>query len=233
MLDLTVRGLWGPREEDVDQLASRLSALLGRLAELAPEVFSGWRGTDSDAASLASFIEAANTQDDDDRVNWIAILEAEQEGMPKATVTMRAGGTSPWVPLSLNVQLKSRTLEEAAVPVAARLPEVLLAVADTWDADWGDVHDDDLFFEVEDAFDLVGTDPRAGRAVFLSARRAAQVPEELPGRRLPTAHGGLVIAFGGPEGQAPDAASVIAATETLRKAGALEPLPRPADRATW
>jgi hypothetical protein len=54
--------------------------------------------------------------------------------------------------------------------------------------------------------------------------RRARVPEDFPARRLNAGHGGVVLAIGTETHQ------VLAAQQILADAGALEPLPFPADR---
>ncbi|GAB2441584.1 hypothetical protein [Nocardia tengchongensis] len=82
-------------------------------------------------------------------------------------------------------------------------------------------------------FDLANSAPRCGRAVFLSARRAALAPEALPATYIHTAHDGLVIDLTGDGTQSPAIETILEANIRLRAAGAMEELPIPFDRATF
>ncbi|WP_030623178.1 Imm52 family immunity protein [Streptomyces sclerotialus] len=241
-LDVTVGGVWGPRQESPDQLAERWLRLLKRLARIAPEDFAGWRAEavgqaeqlpeNVDAAWFASYLARVNPQDDAATIGYSTVLVAARAGRPIITLSVGAGGTPQFAPQTAVVTVRSADLNDAA-PLVTRLPEVLTAIAECWDADWGDIADDDLLGALEKEYELDNSTPRCGRAVYLSAGRRALVPEDVPGRRSVTENGGLVIDLGRPDGSAPDADHVLAVNGLLRKAGALEELPYPMDRAKW
>ncbi|MEU6119548.1 Imm52 family immunity protein [Streptomyces sp. NPDC047117] len=241
-LDLTVGGVWGPRQESPDQLAERWLRLLRRLAKIAPEDFAGWRAEavgqaeqlpeNADAAWFTSYLERVNPQDDAATIGYSAVLVAAAPGRPIITLSVGAGGTPQFAPQTAVITVRSADLNDSA-PLVARLPEVLTAIVESWDADWGDIADDDLLGVLEKEYELDNSTPRCGRAVYLSSGRGALVPEDVPGRRSVTEHGGLVLDLSRPDGSAPDADHVLAVNGLLRKAGALEELPYPMDRAKW
>lgn len=245
-LDLTVGGVWGPRKESPDRLAERWLRLLKRLTAISPEDFSGWRveidgraqpvPVDVDAAWLASYIERVNPQADAGTIGYSAVLVAAQPGRPIVTVHIGAGGTPQFAPQTATVIVRPSDLDDGqggTAPLAAKAPQLLAAIADAWDVDWGDVSDGDLLAALEEAYDLDNSTPRCGRSVYLSSGRRALVPDDVPGRQTVTEHGGVVIDLGDPDGAAPDTGKAIEVNGLLRKAGALEELPYPMDRAKW
>ncbi|POX41672.1 hypothetical protein C3486_08295 [Streptomyces sp. Ru73] len=241
-LDLTVGGVWGPRQESPDQLAERWLRLLRRLAKTAPEDFAGWRAEavgqaeelpeNVDAGWLASYLERVNPQDDAATIGYSAVLVAACPGRPIVTLSVGAGGTPQFAPQTAVLTVRSADLDDDA-PLVTRLPEVLTAIAECWDADWGEITDDEILGALEKEYELDSSTPRCGRAVYLSSGRRSVVPDDVPGRRSVTENGGLVIDLGRPDGTAPDADHVLAVNGLLRKAGALEELPYPLDRAKW
>lgn len=240
MINLTVRGFWGPREETPRELADRWIGFLGRLREVDGEVFSGWRevvegGAEAPAAALdpewfAEYIVRYDPDLDAYPVGYRTSLWTRQDGKPKVEIGVSAGGTADSVPQSVVLKLRSGEMGDGD-PLVGRLPHALAALADAWDVDWGDFADRALMSAVREAFDLENSSPRCGRAVHLSSGRAALVPDDLPGRRLPVAQGGVVIDLSGPDGEAPEKGLVIAVNEALRRTGALAALPVPMDRA--
>ncbi|MFP8963184.1 hypothetical protein ACLIYP_21925 [Streptomyces nanhaiensis] len=239
MINVTVRGFWGPRKESPRELADRWLDFLGRLEELDEEVFSDWRevagtGPGSPRAALdpegfAAYIVRSDPDLDAYPVGYRTSVWTRREGRPKAEIGVSAGGVADGVPQSVVLKLRSGEADEDD-PLIGRLPHALAALADAWDPDWGDFADRALTSAVRDAFGLDNSSPRCGRAVHLSAGRAALVPGDLPGRRLPVAHGGVVVDLSGPEGEAPGRDLVLSVNETLRGTGALAPLPLPMDR---
>ncbi|MER5890416.1 hypothetical protein ABT160_41870 [Streptomyces sp. NPDC001941] len=225
MADVTVRAQWGPRKESTAEVAERLWALLRDLGGIAPETFADWDEAVGDPAAVAAYLAAANPPEEE-RPSQVAILQAARPGAARARVTVMAGGEDEWTVQSVSITLGGA---DGTLPPAGRLPEVLAAIAGAFDPDWGDVHDDALFGAVQEGLGLRKIDPRCGRAVLLSAARAALVPDGLAGRRVPVAHGGLLVDFAGPDG-AVATDTVLAATEALRATGALAALPRPLDR---
>ncbi|MFP8883737.1 MULTISPECIES: Imm52 family immunity protein [Streptomyces] len=239
MINITVRGFWGPRKESPRELADRWLDFLARLKEVDEEVFADWRETAGagpqapraalDPEGFAAYIVRGDPDPDAYPVGYRTSLWTQREGRPKAEIGVSAGGVADGVPQSVVLKLRSRDADEDD-PLVGRLPRALAALADAWDTDWGDFADRALMSAVREAFDLDNAGPRCGRAVHLSAGRAALVPEGLPGRRLPVAHGGVVVDLSGPGGEAPGTDLVLSVNETLRGTGALAPLPLPMDR---
>ncbi|MBB6438267.1 hypothetical protein [Streptomyces candidus] len=137
------------------------------------------------------------------------------------SVSGRTGGESPNLLQAMLLEIES--VEGAAVPEA----ELLRAVAEVWNPDFGDVVDG----AERDALRGVGARvarPAVGRIGYLSPARAALVPDELRTVCTPLPTGGVLLDIAPPG--APD--TVAAAHLRLRDAGALEPLPKPMDRST-
>ncbi|WP_461081081.1 Imm52 family immunity protein [Streptomyces deserti] len=242
MLKLVVNGAWGVRPEGVEQLAERWLAFLTALEGIAGPSFGGWHEATEDdstapllspsAASLADYLLRENPESDADRIGYTTSLWSAGPGMPELVVSVTAGGTSPYVTHSCAVRMRSRELDESA-PVARRSPEILRALADCWDVDWGQVYTREEYEAVEEEFGLEVPDPRCCRAVYLSATRTRSVPDDLPGRPAvtDTRHGGLLIDLTSNGTQTPDLKTILDANRALRAAGALAPLPEPYDRA--
>ncbi|MFJ8862742.1 hypothetical protein ACIRD8_30490 [Streptomyces sp. NPDC102451] len=240
VLNVVVNGFWGVRDEGPQVIAERWYATLARLGELDGGTFHGWHeagdGVPADpllmpsVPALADYVVRENTGPDLEVVGYGASLWAHNSGAPKVTSAIRVGGSSPYLTNSVLVTFRSRTVGEDA-DVIRRTPEILAAIGEAWDIDGGQVYDRALYRAVADHFGLKNSDPRCGRAVFLSERRAALAPEGLPGAYTPAAHGGLIIdlTYGGT--QTPSAETVIDVNTQLRATGALEPLATPFDRA--
>ncbi|WP_405631429.1 hypothetical protein [Streptomyces sp. NBC_01174] len=239
VLNVVVNGFWGVREEGPPAIAERWYATLVRLRELDAGTFHGWHeagdGVPADppltpsVAALTDYVVRENTGPDLDVVGYGASLWAHNSGAAKVTSAFRAGGSSPYVTHSVSVSFRSRTVDEDA-DVIRRTPEILAVLGEEWDIDAGQVYDKALYRAVADHFGLENSDPRCGRAVFLSERRAALAPEGLPGAYTPVANGGLIIDLTRGGTRTASAGTVIDVNATLRDTGALEPLATPRDR---
>ncbi|MFD3481772.1 hypothetical protein [Streptomyces sp. NPDC058665] len=228
-----VKASWGPRPESSQELAGRWLALLGRLTDLSGGDLAEWRWDTDGAApgetvpdevgAFAAAIEAANPHDDADVIGRTGVVVARRQDGGYAQLKVGAGGTDGYTPFNATLLLFPGS-PGAAAPLAGRLPEALAAVADVWDADTGSAHDRELFNALRSAYGLRASHPRCGWAVFVSANRAARVPADLAAPRLAAGPGGVVLNIG------PSTDAVLAAHKTLADAGALEPLPTPADR---
>ncbi|MFJ8883364.1 Imm52 family immunity protein [Streptomyces sp. NPDC102402] len=240
MLNIVVNGFWGTREEGPQEIAERWYATLARLGEIDDGTFHGWHeagdGVPADplllpsVAALADYIVRENTGPDLDVVGHGAALWAHNQDAAKVTTAVRAGGSSPYITNSVSVSFRSRTVGEDA-DVIRRTPEILAAIGEAWDIDAGQVYDRPLYRVVADHFGLENSDPRCGRAVYLSERRAALAPDGLPGSYDTAANGGLIIDLTCGGMRTPSAETVIDVNTKLRAAGALEPLSTPFDRA--
>ncbi|WP_330174083.1 hypothetical protein OG875_11195 [Streptomyces sp. NBC_01498] len=228
-----VKASWGPRPESSEELAGRWLELITRLTELSAGALADWRwdshgaspgaGVPDDIDVLAAAIETANPHDDADIIGSTAYAVGRRSDGGYAQLKVVAGGTNQYSPFTAALLLLPGA-PEAPVPLADRLPEALAAVAGIWDADTGSTHDRELFAALRTAYGLRPSQPRCGWSVFLSANRAARVPADLAAPRLEAGPGGVVLNIG----TTTDA--VLAAHKTLTDAGALEPLPHPADR---
>jgi hypothetical protein len=235
-MDRMVRGFWGPRRQPLEELASAWKATLDAVAGLLP---AAWSGPDG-ARWLLIRSDGGGIELPADEPALLAVLREEEagEGWTERTgvgpslvgasapgwevsVSGRTGGASPNLLQAMLIEIGSP--EDAAVPEA----ELLRAVAELWDPDFGDVVDG----AERDALRGVGARvarPAVGRIGYLSPARAALIPDDLKAVRTPLSTGGVLLDIAPPG--APD--SVAAAHLRLRDAGALEPLPKPMDRST-
>ncbi|CAL9452063.1 hypothetical protein [Streptomyces pilosus] len=236
-----VRGFWGPRQESAEELAARWSTTLERFAALLPEAAAGraagaraagqWRTAPAsgpavtlrpEAAPLLDALRTAREADPWAAANGTSLRLLADAPAPgwKVEIAALAGGTPDSLPQSLVATITSP--DGAAPPDAA----LLTAVAEVWDPDHGDVGDRTVTAALkQEAGFKVGT-PSVGWIGYLSAGRAARVPADLRAERAELPTGGLLLTLAPPG----DTAAVVEAYETLRKSGALEPLPRPMNR---
>ncbi|MFD3653189.1 Imm52 family immunity protein [Streptomyces sp. NPDC058620] len=232
-----VRGFWGPRQESAEALARRWKQTLDRLAGLLPEACSGagkegaWRNVPGSGAatalrpdeeSLLDAVRAAQAADGwSDRTG--SSMQFVAAGGPgwKVDVSGRAGGTSEY--LLQTVVIGIRPPDGAEVPDAA----LLAAVAEVWEADFGGVSSDDVLDALEDDGGFAPDEPSVGWIGYLSSGRAAVLPDDITGARKEVGSQGVLLDIAGPG----DVREVLRANLRLREAGALQPLPRPMDRA--
>ncbi|WP_433672556.1 Imm52 family immunity protein [Nocardia sp. CA-136227] len=242
MLDVVVNGFWGPREESVPGIAERWYATLRGLEDIDGSTFERWHEAGTDRPSdpvlepsvpaLADYIERTNTGPDLDVFGYTTSLWAQNPGTANVSMAVHAGSTSRYTVNSVVLAFRSREIDETT-RVIRRAPRILRLLAEHWEIDAGQVYDRHQYRAVAERFDLANSDPRCGRAVFLSARRAALAPAALPARYVRTAHDGLVIDLTWDGTQYPAIETILEANTRLRAAGALEKLPIPFDRATF
>ncbi|MFF5298614.1 hypothetical protein ACFY5F_04570 [Streptomyces sp. NPDC013161] len=227
-----VRGFWGPREESVEELAGRWKATLDQVTRLLPHaalpaewtvVSAPASSVPSDESALRAALQEARAADDWSKGTGTA-LRLTATGAPGLTVEVSglAGGDSGFLLQSLVIGIRS--------PEDIELPgtQLLAAVAEFWQPDFGDVTDDDVLDALEDEAEYGVGDPCVGRAGYLSPARAELVPDDLTAPRTAVPGAGVVLDLA-TEG---DVDTVVRAFERLRETGALRPLPRPMDRAT-
>ncbi|SFX34200.1 hypothetical protein OH786_22840 [Streptomyces atratus] len=242
MLNVVVNGFWGLRGESVPGIAERWSGTLTALKDIDGPTFDVWHEAGDDLPSdpvlepsvpaLAEYIERKNTGPDLDVVGYTTSLWVQNPAAARVSMAIHAGSTSHYAVNSVSLAFRSREVDETA-EVIRRAPEILRLLAENWEIDAGQVYDRPQYRAVAERFDLANSDPRCGRAVFLSAGRAALAPEGLPGTYVRTAHGGLVIDLTRGGTESPAIETIIEANTRLREAGALEKLPMPFDRATF
>lgn len=234
-----VRGFWGPRMEPATALADRWQRTLDRLAELLPAAGPGagtdegwtWRYVPSDGpatelrpdqASLLAALRAEQAADGwSDRTGYGLELVVGNEAGWKIDISGRAGGASEFVLQAIIIRFNAP--DGAATPDAA----LLALVADVWQPDFGGVTDDDVLDALEDDADFGPDEPAVGWVGYLSPGRAALLPDDLKAAREELPAGGVLLDV------APrtDIESVVRANVQLRDSGALQPLPRPLERA--
>ncbi|MEE1756297.1 Imm52 family immunity protein [Streptomyces sp. SP18CS02] len=220
-----VRGFWGPRRETDQELAARWSALLTRLEELHPEVFGAWQEVPGPGPDvLAAYLRERNADDDwSDRKGYAMALSTPEAAPVKVSVSGTGGGVSEHLAMSVVLTLTSPD----AGPVLA-YAEILRAVAETWDVDWGEVTETALQLALEDDGRVPGQ-ACVGWAGYLSERRAALLAAgapDLPGKAEPAGDGGVLLDLSG-TGTVED---LVALNRDIRATGALEALPRPMRR---
>ncbi|MEW1642978.1 hypothetical protein [Streptomyces sp. NPDC091219] len=234
-----VRAFWGPRKESVEELAGRWRATLEQVTRLLPQAAlpTEWTvvrapGTASPAApvpsdegGLRTALQEARAADDWSEGTGTA-LRLTAAGAPgwTAEVSGLAGGDSGFLLQSLVIGVRSP--EDAEPP--GSLTQLLAALAEFWQPDFGDVTDDDVLDALEDEAEYGVGDPCVGRVGYLSPARAALVPDDLTAPRTTVPGAGVVLDIA-TEG---DVDTVVRVFGRLRDAGALSPLPRPMDRAT-
>ncbi|WP_137873416.1 hypothetical protein [Rhodococcus sp. Q] len=224
-----VRGFWGPRPESVDAVADRWLSTVTAIDELLPGV--RWQHVSAsrppaafvpDRVSLLRALRAAQAEEGwSDLVGMGLRLAGTAASGCEIEVSGLAGGAPQYLLQSLVIGLTA--------PDSRVLPEtqLLAALTRVWDPDFGDATDDDILDALEDDAGYSVGDPVIGRLAYLSAGRAALVPDDLTtGHREPVA-GGILVEVG------MEPAAVARAYRLLRDAGALAPLPRPLDRDVW
>ncbi|MFE7773977.1 hypothetical protein ACFU5O_08760 [Streptomyces sp. NPDC057445] len=232
-----VRGFWGPRQESVETLAGRWQLTVNRLTELLPTAdsvgASAWRWQQihmsgpatefrPDMDPLSNALRAAEAADDwSDQVGFPLHLVAAGVKGWEIDVSGNGGGISPFLLQSIVIAIES--------PDAAGTPdsELLTLVADVWEPDFGDVSDYDVMDALEDDAGFSVDDPAVGWVGYLSPRRAALVPAGMTAVRKELTGGGALLEIASRE----HTEAVVQANLRLRDAGALQPLPRPMDRA--
>ncbi|MET9662028.1 Imm52 family immunity protein [Streptomyces sp. NPDC006510] len=239
MLYVVVNGLWGLRGETVRSIAERWAGTLTALKDIDGPTFDVWHEAADGLASdpllepsvptLVEYIERKNTGPDLDVVGYTSSLWAQNPGAANVSSAIHAGSTSLYAPNSVSLVLRSREVDESA-EVIRRAPEILRVLAESWEIDAGQVYSKPQYRAVAERFDLANSDPRCGRAVFLSAGRAALAPGDLPGTYVRTAHGGLAIDLTRGGVESPSIETIIEANTRLRASGALDKLPEPFDR---
>ncbi|MFF2726713.1 hypothetical protein ACFVS9_02220 [Streptomyces sp. NPDC058008] len=252
--ELVVKVSWGPRPESPAELAERWLATLGALTALssgapaapsagtaAPEPAGApvsWRWdregeaggpVPSGVREFADVVEAGGPEEDADIVGWSAAVTGTWPDGGYAYLRAKGGGSDEHTPFTATLQLFPAPGAAAGspAPLADRLPEALVVLAESWDADTGLTYDRELFSTVKAAFGLRNSRPRCGWATYLSVNRAALVPDALPGRRHATKGGGLVLEAGH------STEAVMTAQRALADAGALERVPVSEARPAW
>ncbi|MFG2623414.1 hypothetical protein [Streptomyces sp. NPDC048473] len=230
-----VRGFWGPREESAEALTRRWKLTLDRLAEILPVGGPGtlwtWRqihlsGPATDFLpyedSLLAALRAAQEADGwSDRVGFGLRLVFAGEPDWEIEVSGNAGGVSEYLLQSMVIGIRSPDTAEILDG------DLLAAVAEAWAPDFGDVTDDDVLDALEDDGGFAVGEPCVGWAGYLSPARAALLPEGMTAGHRELGVGGVLLDIA-PRGNVKD---VLRAYLRLRAAGALQPLPRPMDRA--
>ncbi|HEY9368225.1 Imm52 family immunity protein [Streptomyces sp.] len=233
MRRVVVRGFWGPREESVEELAVRWTRALDQVTRLLPPEGGGaWEfrrvGASGpaavvtpDEASLTAALRATQAADGWSSQSGTDLrLVAKDAAGRQIEIGGRAGAAAEFVLMAMLLTVKTPDGEQAPET------ELLAALAEAWDPDFGGVCDDDVLDTLEDDGDFAPSDPAVGWAGYLSPRRAALIPADFPAGRKDLPGGGALLDVASPD----DTGAVLRANLLLRDAGALQPLPRPMDR---
>ncbi|MEU3651411.1 hypothetical protein AB0E67_00965 [Streptomyces sp. NPDC032161] len=236
-----VRAFWGPRPESAEALAGRWKRTLDGITALLPGAVppggatgaGPWRqvhGTGpetelpADEGALLGALRVAQAAEGWSDLTGTA-LRLHRTDAPGLRIELSglAGGAPEFLLQSFVMTLH--------VPDGAEVPgaDLLAVLAREWEPDFGDVSDDDVLDALEDDAGYSVGDPVVGRAGYLSPGRAALVPGDLKAAREELPGGGVLLRIA--DAGADVTAEVVTAYERLRDAGALDPLPRPMDRA--
>ncbi|MFE1912625.1 Imm52 family immunity protein [Streptomyces anandii] len=226
-MERLVRGFWGPRPETEAEVATRCVGFLTRLGAIFPGLPTKWHGVrdqgsetivPADADAVAAHLRAvAGDGNDPSAVGHRIALYATAAEHTAIDIAGNAGGRPQFAPHAIVVQVDGPGGDDRALLATLR------ALAEEWDIDWGDVTDDDLMDELEDA-GLDPGSPTAGRALFLSRGRAARVSgAPLPVGAEPAPHAGAILDLSSLQ----STEAVVAVNRSLEATGALQPLPRP------
>ncbi|KJF24688.1 hypothetical protein C7T36_12685 [Rhodococcus sp. AD45-ID] len=227
-----IRVFWGLRPESVQAVATRWRQTLEQVEFLLPESVDGsWQQVHSSGPAtsvtvdqLAQLLENAQAAEDwSDRLGIGLRLVSGSDPDWGLELSGLAGGEP-------EIILQSMVLAVIA-PDTAEVPEteLLRMLAAVWEPDFGDVTDDNILDALEDESDYRVGDPVIGRVGYLSAARAGAIPDGLRAEIAALPDGGVLLRIAA----AGDVDAVVRAYERLRGAGALDPLPRPLDRAVF
>lgn len=223
-----VRVFWGPRPESLDVLADRWLATLAAVDASIPAGPGSWQRVHPDGpptglppgrAGLLAALGGAR-----DGGDWSDVLgtglRLTRAGAPGGEIEISglAGGAPEFLLQSLVLTIGTPGDTSAAEA------DLLTRLAVVWEPDIGDVTDDRILDALEDGAGVAVGDPVIGRLGYLSAGRLARWPAVSDVAVRPVAGGAVVEVAGGPD-------AVVRAQLSLRAAGALDPLPRPMDRA--
>ncbi|WP_406255887.1 Imm52 family immunity protein [Streptomyces nigra] len=236
-MDLTVRGFWGPRKEAPLGLAGRLEGFLRRLQESSGGTLIDWHTAEDgdialDSEVLADYIVAANPESDAEHMGYTTSLWAQQAGVMRVEVSTTVGGTAEYTGNRIVVTVQPAG-DASPAGLAGMAWSALVALAEEWEPDWGDVSDEVTRKAVQTSNGIRRSDPRCGYAVYLSSGRRALVPADFPGDRTPTQDDGLVIVLPAAGGGFVTVEDVVSLDARLRRAGALDKLPVPMNRSRW
>lgn len=229
-----IRVFWGRRPESVQTVASRWRRTLEQVEFLLPEVVGGsWQQIHSAGPAtavtvdqLAQVLENAQAAEDwSDRLgSGLRLVAGSDSDGSDSEWGLELSGLAGGEP---EIVLQSMILALSA-PDTAEVPEteLLRMLAAVWEPDFGDITDDNILDALEDESAYRVGDPVIGRVGYLSSARADAIPDDLAAGVAALPGGGVLLQIGAVDG-------VGRAYERLREAGALDPLPRPLDRAVF
>jgi Immunity protein 52 len=225
----SVSGCWGPRPEPAIECARRWLTFFLSLEALDVDELRGWgipKGSPRDVPDLpqelsALTAEVADGQSPDDELGFTLGAWNRRQREQSVSFTSSCGGSSDAVLNNAFLGLQAAT--GADVRKWARLAnDLLTALAEAWQPDWGYFVSDSLRDQQE------REDPRspvAGYVTYLSPGRRAALPRDVRARVSTTPDGGVLISLVEPDGSLPKPQDVLRLAKTLTKSGAFAPTP--------
>ncbi len=195
---------WGPRQEDAEACAQRLTSMLCLLEPVDP-LFARWfkgaksfkeslkRPLDSDLDSLRKYIQRLAIKDDL-RVPMSSLgfhlkLWNGGSGGDDVWFSIDCGGYSERVPNSCVLRAPHQGSVSERVLTSAFQREVLRAIATAWDPDWGEA----LSEAHRDLMKDKNTDVLVGWVTYLSRRLGRVPPLPAPVRIEPVGELGTLV----------------------------------------
>jgi hypothetical protein len=225
---------WGPRREASRYCAQRLSASIVAMRSLEPEALAQWfttgrtrqdvRPLETDASSLSSYLEATDGNGLGFHFNIVSLPGGSLESEQYVRLSGHVGSyenIAGTVANALVLEIQGETGEQERRWLRLA-PELAIALAESWQPDWGYAGPGALRRQQE-ASGFSG--PFAGYLTYLSPGRRALLTDPMPGATHVTRDGGLMISLIGGTGEPPLAEEVERLAVVLRTSGAFVPTP--------
>ncbi len=237
-MNMTIRVFWGSRSEDPARSAERLWNFLRKLQELIGGETINWYTAEGGALpverdAIAAHLLEDNQESDAPDIGYTTVLDARRPDGLKLQISSTVGGVAEYTGNRVVLGVRSPAPSFSA-DLAGFASRTLVAMAEEWEPDWGDVSDVASRTAVQESSGVRRSHPISGYAVYLSAGRSALIPPDCPAERIATGDGGTVLlptAGGG--GDLAELEAVVDLDARLRDAGAMEKLPLPMDRARF
>ena len=228
---------WGARRESAEQCARRWLVFLERLAALDDQqLLRGWLDTPDGPPEelqgvrieplpltlpeLTRLVEQGAL--DDPGGFGFGISNGEQGGRRVGFAGTCGGYTTAEGYFANKLFLELGVEAEADVLRWARLAEeIVVALAEEWEPDWGYLGTRTL----RDQQERGHREPWVGYVTYLSAGRCQAIPAALAAKSRRTRDGGVVVSLIDKDGGLPQPQRVLEAAQLLRAAGVLTPTP--------
>ena len=223
--ELIARGFWGPRQEDVGQVARELGAFIAGLDEVLGEKIS-WSSPALPGKPLEERDNALQAISDAFRENIDAphlgisqSYRARGNRIKTAAITMIVGGYSESAKVRNSFVVKWRGAD-----IATLADPILRTLVSAWDPDWAAVTSRSFTDALAEVQPAGKPGPKLGYLSYLSEGRAQALPGGMDKHLTKVDNGGVVIGSGEGDGFL----SVAKATEfakVLRLSAAFSPTP--------